>query len=61
MNTQELRALMQSIERAIALIGEKPSETEFDKQVFDELSQMRDVLRQTHPELFDLDLDLDRK
>jgi hypothetical protein len=52
MNTQELLILMDSIERSISLIGEKPNDGGFERQVFEELSRMRDMLRQAHPELF---------
>ncbi len=55
MTQQELLVLIDSIERAIALIGEKPNDSGFERQVYDELSRVRDMLQKAHPELFDLD------
>lgn len=52
MNTHELRALKESIEKSIAVIGDRPTDPGFERDMYDQLLRMREMLRGIRPELF---------
>lgn len=60
-NPQEFQALLDSIDRSLALFGEKPAEPGFDLEVYEELRRVRETLIRARRDMRDVNIRRDSK